>query len=766
MRACVSVALVLPWRQHSVGSTRLRTSGAAEPNRAPTMVVSKVPSGAVPDAVVELCREVADAGFRAWVVGGSLRDLLLQRTPKDWDLATSATPQQVMRLFPRVIPTGIEHGTVTVSVARRELRGDDAARGGRLQRRPPARPRSLHHRHRAGPGAPRLHGQRARLRPARRPPDRSVRRARRHARAACCARSGRAAERFAEDGLRVLRAARFAATLEFELEPETERGDSQPRSTRSARVSPERVRDEWLRTLDARAPSRGFEVMRETGILAVTCPELVEQVGCTQNRYHAYDVWTHSMKCMDACDARRRCTGWRGCSTTSASRARARSPTRPATTPSTTTSSVGARMADALAEALPLLERGARARGAPRAPPPGLLHRRMVGRRGAPLRAARRHSTGSTICSSSRAPTRWARAATVERRARRPRTARASASSSVQRQGGALGTRDLAIDGSDVMQQLGSRPGPVVGQGARGAAAARARAAGAEPTRRAARDCRRGRRAARAAAIDCDWWHRAALRGVTSRRRMMAGFVDLHCHYIPGVDDGVRTVEEGVALCAGAQAHRLRDGGGDAAHPYRRCSRTRRADLDARFERFAEQAAGAAEHARARARRRALLRRVASASCFERGEVLPYTGGNALLVELPSEQHAAAARASSCFRMQVRGLRPVMAHPERYTHAVRLERPDRAPARDGRAGAARSDVAGRQVRAQAAATPPSACWRRACTTRPAATAIGPQTSSSVAARDRAPARAGRRARRRTRCWPSIRARSCAARSMR
>jgi len=61
------------------------------------------------------------------------------------------------------------------------------------------------------------------------------------------------------------------------------------------------VRDEWMKTMSAREPSRAFELMRETGILAVTCPELVEQVGCEQNRYHAYDVWTHSMQCMNAC---------------------------------------------------------------------------------------------------------------------------------------------------------------------------------------------------------------------------------------------------------------------------------------------------------------------------------------------------------------------------------------------------------------------------------------------------------------------------------
>jgi tRNA nucleotidyltransferase (CCA-adding enzyme) len=264
------------------------------------MVVTNVPSGAVPDAVVELCRQVERGGFRAWVVGGSVRDLLRERAAKDWDLATSATPEQVKQLFGRVVPTGIDHGTVTVlwrggSYEVTTLRGEGAYSDGR-------RPDSVHfitdieqdlarrdftvNAMAYDPLTDRLidpFGGLADLR------------------AGLLRTVGRAEDRFGEDGLRVLRAARFAATLEFELEPGTVAAI--PGALDSfKRVSPERVRDEWLRTLDARRPSRGFELMRTTGILAITCPDLAEQAGCTQNRYHAYDVWMHSMHCMDACD--------------------------------------------------------------------------------------------------------------------------------------------------------------------------------------------------------------------------------------------------------------------------------------------------------------------------------------------------------------------------------------------------------------------------------------------------------------------------------
>jgi tRNA nucleotidyltransferase (CCA-adding enzyme) len=111
---------------------------------------------------------------------------------------------------------------------------------------------------------------------------------------------GEPAARFAEDGLRVLRAARFVATLELELDPATERA-IEPSLASYRKVSAERIRDEWLKTMKARTPSRAFGVMQKHGILAISAPELIESVGCEQNRYHAYDVWGHALHCLDAC---------------------------------------------------------------------------------------------------------------------------------------------------------------------------------------------------------------------------------------------------------------------------------------------------------------------------------------------------------------------------------------------------------------------------------------------------------------------------------
>ena len=69
---------------------------------------------AMPDKVKEIIRTLRGAGFEAWAVGGCVRDSILGRAPGDWDITTSALPEQTKELFPRTFDTGIQHGTVTV----------------------------------------------------------------------------------------------------------------------------------------------------------------------------------------------------------------------------------------------------------------------------------------------------------------------------------------------------------------------------------------------------------------------------------------------------------------------------------------------------------------------------------------------------------------------------------------------------------------------------------------------------------------------------
>ena len=260
----------------------------------------------IPADVRHLSARLAEAGHRSWAVGGSIRDELLgelRGTPterrNDWDIATSARPEQVMKLFRRVIPTGMKHGTVTVLLDGGQyevttLRGETTYTDGR---RPDevffvddikddlARRDFTINAIAYDVLADRLIDPFDGLKDLEQKRLRAV---------------GTAAERFAEDGLRVLRAARFVATLEVELEPETERA-IEPSLASYRKVSAERIRDEWMKTMKAKKPSLAFEVMQKHGLLAVTAPELLESVGCTQNHYHAFDVWGHALRCLDEC---------------------------------------------------------------------------------------------------------------------------------------------------------------------------------------------------------------------------------------------------------------------------------------------------------------------------------------------------------------------------------------------------------------------------------------------------------------------------------
>jgi tRNA nucleotidyltransferase (CCA-adding enzyme) len=260
----------------------------------------------IPEEVRELCQRLEAGGFRAWIVGGCVRDELLAELAgaattqrNDWDIATSARPEDVTRLFRRVIPTGIQHGTVTVLAKHGEyevttLRGETSYSDGR-------RPDSVFFVDDIKDDLARrdftinaiaydpLHDRLIDPFDGVRDLESKLLRA-----------VGDPAARFAEDGLRVLRAARFVATLEVELEAGTERA-IEPSLGSYRKVSAERIRDEWLKAMKARAPSRAFDVMQRHGILAISAPELLESVGCEQNRYHAFDVWGHALRCLDEC---------------------------------------------------------------------------------------------------------------------------------------------------------------------------------------------------------------------------------------------------------------------------------------------------------------------------------------------------------------------------------------------------------------------------------------------------------------------------------
>ncbi|MEP7126482.1 MAG: CCA tRNA nucleotidyltransferase [Byssovorax sp.] len=255
----------------------------------------------VPEGVLEICQRLREKGKRGWIVGGCVRDLLRGGAAKDWDVCTDARPDEVVALFRKVIPTGMQHGTVTVVLrgAHYEvttLRGEGAYSDGRRPDKVEfvdditadlARRDFTFNAMAIDPIDGHLidpFGGRGDL-------------AARVLRAV-----GDAGERFFEDGLRVLRAARFSATLECAIAPATEAAMGAPRSLDTfRRVSAERVRDEWLKAMSAARPSVAFEAMRRTGLLAVTCPELEATVGIEPGNTAVDDVYHRSLAALDAC---------------------------------------------------------------------------------------------------------------------------------------------------------------------------------------------------------------------------------------------------------------------------------------------------------------------------------------------------------------------------------------------------------------------------------------------------------------------------------
>ena len=257
----------------------------------------------IPAEVIALCRRLRAAGHEAHLVGGGIRDLLLGRVPADFDVATSARPEEVVALFGSTfaIPTGLQHGTVTVltgeGTARHPVevttfRGEGAYLDGR-------RPSSVTYvssldedlsrrdftMNAVGydPLADRLTD----------PFDGRGDLGRRLVRAV-----GDPVQRFREDGLRPMRAVRQATQLGFAIDPPTLAAIGQTLDV-FRKVSAERIRDELFKLLAAPAPSHGLELMRATGLLLEVLPELLEGVDVVQNRFHRFDVYRHTLSVVD-----------------------------------------------------------------------------------------------------------------------------------------------------------------------------------------------------------------------------------------------------------------------------------------------------------------------------------------------------------------------------------------------------------------------------------------------------------------------------------
>ncbi len=235
----------------------------------------------IPEPILEIARTLEGAGFEAWCVGGTLRDTLLGFPQSDYDIATTAIPEQVQALFPKTIGVGIKYGTVGVLDRKRELHEvttfrRDVATDGRhavvaygvtleddLARRDFTINAIAYH--------PLRHEWRDPFGGARDLESHLVRAV------------GDPAQRFREDYLRILRALRFAARFDFSIDPQTWEA-ARAAAPGLARLSAERVRDEWFKSLGtARSLTKLVSLWKEVGAAREWIPELDAELGSSAN---------------------------------------------------------------------------------------------------------------------------------------------------------------------------------------------------------------------------------------------------------------------------------------------------------------------------------------------------------------------------------------------------------------------------------------------------------------------------------------------------
>lgn len=244
----------------------------------------------IPDKAKNIIQTIMDAGFEAYVVGGCVRDCILGRKPEDWDITTSAKPEQVKALFPHTVDTGLRHGTVTVMIGREGFEVTTYRIDGKYEdsRHPenvtftPTLREDLRRRdltinamaYNDSQGLVDIFGGMEDIK------------------AGIVRCVGEPMERFREDALRILRAVRFSAQLGYDIEERTKEAIVRLAPSLS-RISAERIRTELVKLIVSPHP----DYLRQAyacGVTKVFLPEFDKAMETEQNHpHHCYSVGEH-----------------------------------------------------------------------------------------------------------------------------------------------------------------------------------------------------------------------------------------------------------------------------------------------------------------------------------------------------------------------------------------------------------------------------------------------------------------------------------------
>jgi tRNA nucleotidyltransferase (CCA-adding enzyme) len=256
----------------------------------------------VPKEVIEVSKTLAEAGFEAYLVGGCVRDMLLGREPKDWDITTDAKPEEIQKIFPDSV---YENSFGTVGVKTESPESEDARlklievttyriEGKYTDQRHPDEIKFASNieddlgRRDFTVNALAMNLKGDVIDPYGGREDLAARVIR---------TVGNAEERFSEDALRLMRAVRFAVELDFEIELNTRRAIEKLAGGLES-IAKERVRDELIKIIMTPNATKGIILLEELDLLRYVLPELREGLGVGQNKHHIYTVFEHNVRAL------------------------------------------------------------------------------------------------------------------------------------------------------------------------------------------------------------------------------------------------------------------------------------------------------------------------------------------------------------------------------------------------------------------------------------------------------------------------------------
>lgn len=272
----------------------------------------------IPKPVINVLEGLSKAGFEAYIVGGCVRDLIMDRIPNDWDITTNALPDQVIEIFPDSFYEN-DFGTVGVKVEKfvensnlKAERENDIVEVTTYRiesqysdrRRPDEVKFAKTLEEDLGRRDFTMNAIALRVKNSEAFEIVDLYDGREDIKRKLIKTVGDANERFNEDALRMIRAIRFHAQLGFEIEKETFKA-IKTNSQLITFIAPERIKDEIVKIFLSDRPAEGIDMMQKTGLLKCVIPELERGVGVSQNRHHIYTIYKHCLLSLDKCPSKK-----------------------------------------------------------------------------------------------------------------------------------------------------------------------------------------------------------------------------------------------------------------------------------------------------------------------------------------------------------------------------------------------------------------------------------------------------------------------------